>query len=220
MADEAVILARQANDAFATGRALMTRGALLCMTDTSKARTDWEEALALLRVSGDRVFVANTLGNLAYMDMLDRHPTAARERLVEAIAIARAIGAVGNIPSLMVNRGLAELLEDDDKSAIQSLRESLVAADRIGDRQGVACAMIGLALCASTAGELSRAVSLHAIADAFCRENDLPLEPLEKQLADQDRKKLLTQLVNGDYEQAFEAGNGVLAIDRLAYALQ
>ena len=91
MADEAVILARQAHDAFAIGRALMTRGSLLCVSDPSKALADWEEALSLLRGAGDRVFVANTLGNLAYMDMLvvtPRPPGNALSRLSLLLAIS------------------------------------------------------------------------------------------------------------------------------------
>ena len=118
----------------------------------------------------------------------------------------------------MVNLGLAELLEDDFLSASQSLRESLMAADRIGDRQGVACAIIGLALCASAAGNVSRAVSLHGTADALCEEDDLPLGPLEKKLADEDRLKLRDQL-DGDYDQALESGRHIRALDRLAFAL-
>ena len=120
----------------------------------------------------------------------------------------------------MVNLGLAELLEDNHTSAIQSLRESLVAADRIGDRQGVACAIVGLALCASAAGDFSRAVSLHGTAGALCQENDLLLEPLEKKLADEDDDKLRDQLDTDDYNGALEAGRHVPAADRLAYALQ
>ncbi len=119
----------------------------------------------------------------------------------------------------MVNLGLAEFLEGDLAAATRSLRQSLVAADRIGDTQGVACAVIGLALCASTAGDLTRAVSLYGTADALCQENDLPLEPLEERLADEDRRRLRGQLEGHEYDQALEAGRRLPSADRLGYAL-
>jgi hypothetical protein len=127
---------------------------------------------------------------------------------------------MGDIPIVLVNLGMAQILEGDYGAAGVALRECLVAADRIGDRPAATYAYMGLALCASVSGDVSRAITLHGITDAICEELGHRLEPLEKGLAEEDRRRLRQQLAADVFEAALEGGRNIAPVDRLAYALR
>jgi len=114
------------------------------MSDFSKARTLYEEALSTWRQLGVQRGVAAALGNLGMVALDQGHYTAAMARHEQSLAIWRELGDRQGIARTLIALGNAAYSQGDQLPA-QSLYEQSLAIEReLGDRRGIAIALNNL----------------------------------------------------------------------------
>ena len=163
-AEEAVERARRLGDDVLLGTCLM--GLQLALGDWDPARSDavFEEGIACTVRSGDRLVEYILRNNHGVRALLHGDLLTAR---TEFEAAARSeLASVHVSHHIGVNLGWVQRLEDDLDAAQATFAEALRVSRRIGDRPGVAYAMLGLACLASDHGERVRASQLHGAAQA------------------------------------------------------
>jgi tetratricopeptide (TPR) repeat protein len=218
-ADEAVELARPSGDDALIGDALIMRGVLWQELDPSRTRADNVEAISSFHLAGDRRQSGIALNNLSLAEMGEGDYTAARAHLQEARVIAQDLGDISRLPLLEFNAGLAAVLEEDYKAALVLFTDSLLNAGNLGNRNDVILGIFGFALCATAAGENTRAASLHGATDALLAD-ELVLDVLEAQLATRDRELLRERLGTEAFVAAFDGGRQLSEKVAIAMALR
>jgi predicted ATPase/DNA-binding SARP family transcriptional activator len=209
--ENASLLARQAvEDAIASGdRHLMARAydvaATTQQSDPAMARRDHAEALRYCKAGGDTLGQASALNNLAVLDVEQGNYEAAREHLVEALALAGQVRDAALLPFLEYGVGLASCLEGDVAAARAAFANALRAAWRTGQRSLVAYTILGLAATAAAAAEHEEAAKLLGAAEAGFDELGEQPEHLEASLFDRTAGELRASLGEG-FEEAFSAG--------------
>jgi tetratricopeptide (TPR) repeat protein len=141
------------------------------MSDFSKARTLYEEALSISRELGVQRGVAAALGNLGMVSGDQGDYSAAIARHEESVAIWRELGdQTGIARTLMALGGV--VAEQGDELAAESLFEQSLAIEReLGDQRGIAIVLNNLGMVAAHyRHDYSAARSLHEEALAIRRE--------------------------------------------------
>jgi tetratricopeptide (TPR) repeat protein len=116
------------------------------------------EALALLRMLGDREWTATTLRLLGLVRMGEGSPEAARPLLEESRELFHEIGDAWGEAMSLYRIGLAAA-EMGDSSARASYEKSLVLFERIGDSLGMSVALNALAVTAAAESDYPAALA-------------------------------------------------------------
>jgi predicted ATPase len=163
----------------------------------------YEESLSLLREVGNQVFYLRELSRLGYLEMEAGQFGAARDRLSEALRVARTIGDRRGLSIYTCNLGFLAHLDGDDTGARTMFDESLQIARRNGDILTIAHAQLGRALLASRGGDARTAACLHGSADAIHERLGTIAVGLEARLREADLARLRETLGDAAFETAY-----------------
>ena len=207
-ANECIELARGTGDPHVIGRALVVSPVAFEGQGTAVVRSSLEEAVCLFRAAGDQHWLSSSLNNLACAEMMAEDFTQAGVHLEEAITItAGLIGESSTLAGLFLNSGTAAVMQGDRSAAEALFREAFNIADKVGSRDAEAVSILGLACSASAASQWHRAASLHGLAQGLEDQLGQQWQPLEGQMAADDRRKLREQIGGEGYEEAFGSGH-------------
>ena len=165
----AVVPARQATAHRA--KALASAATMArAMSDFSKARTLYEEALSIYRELDVQRGVAAALGNLAMVSGDQGDYSAAIARHVESLAIWRELGDQGGIARTLLALGEVVYAQGDERAAESLYEQSLAIERELGDQRGIAVILNNLGMVAYYRNDYSAARSLHEEALVIRRE--------------------------------------------------
>jgi DNA-binding CsgD family transcriptional regulator len=150
--------------------------------------------------------VGALLGNLGYLELSAGDLDAARSHLAEALDISRTLNNRQAVVYETFNLGLVEYLGGLPGAAETLFAESLDLARRMGMRAATAYALIGLALAGQGGADPGWRARLHGAADQALADMGHALEPLEAQLADQDRQRLRAAIGDRAFDAEYAAG--------------
>jgi len=207
MAHESIELARRTGDAHVIGRALAVCSSANETHDIALALSLTEEAVSVFRAAGDHYWLGAALGNLANIETSAGDFTKARSHLEEATSIvSRVVGDSSLLGVLFVNSGTDAVLQREPGTAEVSFREAFNMAARVGVRDVEAWSVLGLAWCASAAGDWHRAASLHGIAQALLEQLGHEYRSRLARAVQDDLRKLREEVGADAYEEAFGPG--------------
>jgi LuxR family transcriptional regulator, maltose regulon positive regulatory protein len=200
-------LARPLGEVHLTARLLAARAfATSVAGDREAAARDAAEALRLFRQAGDQIQTAQMLDNVGYEELSAGDLTAARRHLAEALDITRALNDRTGIVFQTFNLGLAEYLGGSPEAAEALFAESFDLARRTGMRSQVAYALVGLALADNGVADPGLSARMHGAADQALADQGSVLEPLEAELAGQDRDRLRAAMGAEAFEAEYTKG--------------
>ena len=119
-----------------------------------------QEALALSRLVGDDIGVAQSLGNLALGDLSEGRLEQAASRLREALDLRDRLKDRSGKVITLVNLSYCQTLAGDFEDAVRYLEEALSIARAIGGHDGIGAILNNLAELARRGGDPARARSL------------------------------------------------------------
>jgi predicted ATPase/class 3 adenylate cyclase len=213
-------LARRLAEPHLTARLLAVRSfALDVEGDHAGSARDAAESLRLFRQVGDRREVGTMVGNLGYAELSIGDLDTARQHLIESLDIFRALNDHYGIVYETFNLGLAEYLAGSPGAAAGLFAESLEEARRVRMRASTGYALIGLAMAASGAAEMSRSARLHGAADEALSALGETVEPLEGGLRDRDCERLRSAMGAAAFDAEYAAGRALASEEIIDLAL-
>lgn len=211
--------ARAVADADLIGRLLNIRGRCLEQQgDTPECRALYQEAVELFRKTGNEIRANRALSNLSFLELASGDLDAARATIGDMLTAAQARSDHVSVVVSAFNLGLVELTDHDVPAARNLFTRSLITARRIGEQEGLAYALLGLAL--TVHHPLDLAATLHGAADAAMDRLGIRFERLEAGLRETDRARLCAELGDGAFEGAYDAGRNMPRDDAVTLALQ
>jgi tetratricopeptide (TPR) repeat protein len=215
----ALEIARRIGDPRLVGHALHAVGHV--QPSPEGGREFYLEALAYFRQAGDLLWVCSTLLHLSIGLLTDLEQVRdARAVAEEAMELAEELGSMFHLRILWGNHGVFCYLLGEVEGAERYSRRSLVSARRLGLRlDESAWNFFVLACCATSNGDFARAAQLtgaHDAIDAGLPEPSRGIwSPLEIEMRDRNRARLVEALGEADFERASTVGRG-LALDKVA----
>jgi predicted ATPase/DNA-binding SARP family transcriptional activator len=206
---EALRLATAAHDEIGRYMVLCSLGAAaLDAGDVAAARTYFEEALPIIEREKPSPAAAGPR----------REPRSAPR---EDIGLLDTIEthATSLMPSLLTNLATALVLGGESERARPIYRRALDAARRHLDERLAGYGLFGLALCATQAGEVMLAGTLHGAAEAQLQRAGFALEETERKLAAEDEAHLRSLAGSAAFELAREQGRAMPKDEAMELAL-
>lgn len=166
--EQSLALAREIGDEglVATGLNFLAR--LLVVRDFEGARRPLEEALAIRRSEGRYEGLHESLGSLAFLEVLAGNYGAASRWMEEALEVATREGRQLELVRVRSALGWFAQLEGDDAAAMGHLRIALEVARRYGDVAEVANDLALLGLSTARLGEREAARAMYEEALVAC----------------------------------------------------
>ncbi|HXW46387.1 MAG TPA: adenylate/guanylate cyclase domain-containing protein [Streptosporangiaceae bacterium] len=222
LAEEAMAIARQADDIASIGMLVSLLGAITPSYD-ERSRL-YQEALAYCQRSGDLLLAASVQTNLFGIDLRFGRLSDARARIQQAIADAEELGAVTLLAGMLAKLGILMFIQGEPDMAVPAVRRALLLTRRIGDPLGVTCdLLLAAACCASWQDQPQRAARLHGAAET-ARTGAIELGTFEwtdpeLRLHEQDQARLRALLGEDCYGDAYRAGAGLSPVQAVELAL-
>jgi predicted ATPase/DNA-binding SARP family transcriptional activator len=179
---------------------------VLALNGGGAGREERLEALELARREGDGLGAYMALCNLGAIALDEGEAASARARFEEALPIMERVSAVDTDAALLVNLGTALVADGDAAGARPYYERGLRVARRHIDGRQTGYCLLGLAVCATDAGDPRRAAVLHGAAESQFRREGFALEEAERRMADEDRERLRRELSEVRFEKALEEG--------------
>jgi DNA-binding CsgD family transcriptional regulator len=217
---ESLNLARAAGDPYWIGFALNGLGSVaLHHGDLDHAFELHEEGLARLREADDADGIAALLGNLAYDALVRGAHDQAVVRAEESLVRFRALASAHGTASMLGTLGRALLAYGNDERAAGVLGEGLVLSRELGNKWYTITTLEGLAGVAATRGQAERAARLFGAVDGFVEDSGLALHPYDRATNRRYADALRTQLGEGLFGAAWDAGRAMPLEQVIAGAL-
>jgi predicted ATPase/class 3 adenylate cyclase/DNA-binding CsgD family transcriptional regulator len=176
--EESLAMSRALGDSFATAWSAYILGILLSVEDDSAARSLLEESLALNRTMGTPLRTAGVLGALGLL-IRKSDPAHARTLLEEGLALVRETSHGNFITAyLLITLGEVTLALGEITPAVSLAEEGLGLNKELGDRIGVASALLLLGDVAIAQEDYSSARARYEESLALAREWTPPLPQL------------------------------------------
>jgi tetratricopeptide (TPR) repeat protein len=140
------------------------------MSDFSKARTLYEEALSLSRELDDRQGVGAAIGNLGMVSYDQGDYPAARARHEESLVIWRELGDRKGIARTLLALGNVAYVQGDEREAESLYEQSLAIERELGDQRAIGIVLNNLGMVAEYRHDHPAARRLHEEAMAVRRE--------------------------------------------------
>ena len=205
LTDEALAVARSLDDPRLVACLLGARLISPLLGSEERIRLG-EQALALIRQTGDHVMYLRILGNLAYAQLAAGQIGLARRKLIEARQLFREAGDQGGLTLCICNLGFASYLDGANDEARELFEELLRIARRDGDLMMVAYGQLGRALLARRGGDLEGAAELHGAADALHEKLGTRVDGVESEPREEDMSALRVELGDAAFEAAYRRG--------------
>jgi hypothetical protein len=218
--EQAVEAARRSDDPMTLGIALIAASCVY-ISQTSECRARLVEAESCLRAAGDSYWHAVVVDNLAGADMEEGNLAAARQRIQEGLDLSRPAGD-DILTSFLANLGDIERWEDNFHASMEAYAEAAALQLRSGGMSHVSSAVVaGLAVCASTLGEIETAAHLHGAAQSVQAHSGFEqADLLNDDTLIADQKRLLSQMGEARFEAAFSRGLALTPRGALQAALE
>jgi non-specific serine/threonine protein kinase len=164
---ESLAIAHEIGDQLGATAALQPLGmAALGLGDAAAARRHFEAAVAAARALHSAKQLASGLNALAQLERLEGRLEAAQALYTEAMVLARQLGDLQYIGSLLLNLAMVALGRGRSDGVANGLREVLRIADDTGSRPAALSALDVCAGLAAQRGEAARAARFFGLAEA------------------------------------------------------
>jgi predicted ATPase len=215
LADEAMAVAKELDDARLMGLAAFAQG--YAQTSLIEGRRFFDVALTNYRRAGDLSGICLTLIVLAagtYTDLEQVRGAIALED--EAMGIAEEIGSTSLLIGLWINRGVSSFLLGDVGAAREYARRVLVTGRRLGESMWTLPAVFVLSCCEAVRGDPEGAARLVGAYERITDDApDWEWSPLEVEMRDNARARLIETLGQPSFERAVEEGRR-LSVEQVA----
>jgi predicted ATPase len=220
LVDEMLPDARRLAKPWRTGLMLMLRGIARPYTANSPARADFEEALAVVRDSGDRLVLGYVLAHYGCILSLDGDASGARAPHEEMLRIARSLGDQNLRAEAHYDLALDALSAGD----VASSRPNLVTAVRyyqnLDHLDGLTRCLGALTALALADEDSPLAARLIGAAAAARDRTGLTPWPAVSESERRTIERAQALLPRGEYEAQVASGRGQTTEDALTQALQ
>lgn len=152
---QALALARSMGDVWRQADALSMLG--WDQRDPRQGRAHWEEAIALLRQTGDRSYLARTLGILGFTVLSNGDVESAERFLQEAYELNQQINDKKGLEFILTGKSQLCLLRGEYKQARAFLQEDIDGQQVVGNRMGYLWGRARLADVAMREGNVTEA---------------------------------------------------------------
>lgn len=187
--------------------------------DLDTARRMYDEALSLLKGSGNRRLAIEVQNQLAVLTTEQGQFATASEMLEECIAFSRSEGDGVLTARYLESLANVQLGLGDVNAAEGSWREALSTFRELNDPFGAIWCIGGLALVAGVRGDHERALRLAAVVDRMSREWSLSAWPGRVRQLDETSERARTRLGARKAEGAWRDGLSLSAARALEYGL-
>jgi predicted ATPase/class 3 adenylate cyclase len=218
LGQEAVERARRLDDDFLLGFSLLLWLLTSDLMDPARAGQLFTEAVAATERSGDQIRNYRLHNNAGDRALRTGDTAAARAHLDQAAQAMQAIGQK-NDHHVPVNWGWVLREENDTDGARSMFGTALRISRRTGERDGLACATLGLACLAADRGDWQRAAALHGAAQAFTDQFAEPWQVLEARYRRDSLHKVRTALGEEQFARAYAEGMALSLDEALGLAL-
>jgi hypothetical protein len=188
------------------GAAYESRAMALAAGGRADAREDVLAALRCFEAADFPQARGRALGHLAMIEIQVGNLAQATANLDAALALVSEAGDDGTLHIMIHNRALAALLTGDVAGSGVLFNDALARSERMGDRSGMAYAVLGLALGLSALGEAERATVLHGHVEATLEQLGETLSEPELSLCREDLAALRRSLGGPSFEAARAEG--------------
>ena len=221
LVEEGVTRARATGDEGLIALLLCAEGHVLGtgLEDWARARACFEEALPLVRSSGDRRTLGAILHNLSGDALEIGDLSSARQHLTDMFEIGTELESRPLLVHAYLTLGTIDVVVDDSGAARDHFAQALHLARRLADRTSVQGAILGLALAASLMADVERAARLHGAADTLLDPSGEALDPIETRLRAEDHARLRETLGDTAFDQEYATGHAMGLSDAVALAL-
>jgi DNA-binding CsgD family transcriptional regulator/tetratricopeptide (TPR) repeat protein len=138
--------------------------------DNERAKELLEAALVLSRETGDRRYIAWSLGSLANLSSSQGDHERAKDLYEEGLALSRELGGVETIGAQLLSLGYECLLEGDHERAAALNEEAATLLRNRGYRTGLEKVLDNLGWAALVRGDHDRAAQLFEESVVLCKE--------------------------------------------------
>jgi non-specific serine/threonine protein kinase len=189
LADASVAAARRMKDPALMAQTLSGAGVVYhAANELAAARRMYDEALALLKGSGNRRLAIEVQNQVAVLATEQGQYKEAVEMLKECLSFSRSEGHDASTAKYLESLANAQLGDGEVEEAAGSWREALLIFRHVNDPFGTIWCIGGLALAAGAHGDDQRALRLAAVVDRMSREWSLSAWSVRvKQLDDASR---------------------------------
>jgi predicted ATPase/class 3 adenylate cyclase len=213
-------LCREIGDRNAIANALYNLGfpTLVTKTDVGKSRAAFEEALAMYRELGDQQMIARVLWGLGNAYYFAGEDAAARDALIEDVALLRTLSDPFSLAWALHTLGLAYANLGEAETRSEPLwREAMEHFARVGDISGLTIMLGDYGILATSRGDLLRAVRINSAADKLARTGGAALGSLGTRIT--AIMPDISSLDPADVEVASAEGERMTVDQAVAYAL-
>jgi predicted ATPase/class 3 adenylate cyclase len=215
---ESLKLSQEAHDKLGIAHALLELGN--ASDSWYEAKEFYEEAITLCREVGYAVRLADILGSLGYISLLEGDYARAVELNEEAAALRREHGYKGRLEFDLDNLGWAALLQGDHERARTSFEDSLTLCKELGEKMIASESLEGLACVAAAEGESERAARLFGAAESLREAVGYQHDPEEDALREPYLAMVRSRLDDASWEGAWAEGRGTTFDEAISYALE
>jgi len=177
------------------------------------AETLLEESLAIWESLGNQSSMGLSLMFLGDSALGQHDRERARAALTQSAALVRRTANISVLPYPLRRLGYLALLEQDEEQATTFYMESMKVNRAVGDRQGVAASLIGLAAVAEARRQPDRAARLLGAADALVESIQTKLLPFDDEEAKRTEDAVREQLAGSAFTAARSEGR-VMTVDQ------
>jgi predicted ATPase/transcriptional regulator with XRE-family HTH domain/Tfp pilus assembly protein PilF len=217
---QSLAIKREVGDQRGIAYALNSLGTVAySMGDDVAAWRYYEESLAIKQALGDQAGIALTVDNLGQLAYRMQDYPRARAYHEQSLAIRRALGDKWGIGKTLSNLGDVAYQEGDYATARACYEESVAFYRDLGDQLGLIESLEVLARLASTQGRPRHAAQLWGAAEAARERIQMPLHGHERPHLAEDLAAARAALAPVVFEQAWQAGRGMLLAAAIAAAL-
>ncbi|MBI4310202.1 MAG: tetratricopeptide repeat protein [Chloroflexi bacterium] len=201
---------RSTGDLTKTAAALNNLGLVMERLDEmERARQYYEESLAIKRQRGDELGAASSLHNLGELAARQGEFAAAEAYQRECLDITRRLGSKQGAALTLNELGNIALAREDTGSARNWYQEALTLLRDVKDRMRIAECLEGLAAVAEAEGDVERALTLAAAADALRDAVKAPLAAAKQERHDRLLTLARNRLGQASFRQAETRGRGM-----------
>ena len=219
-AEEALRIHRGLGDEHAAAAVLNTLAAnAMSRGDHGLAQSLFEQSRAIFAEFGDEWGIAMTVGNLGELALERGDLREAVERLEQSLVLGQRGGWDEGRVSALCALGAVRLEESRSAEAFEYFRESIELADQLGHVEGVADCLDGLAVCASVAGNPSRAARLLGAADSLREDAGVASGSYLARCGERSREEVQEGLGERDFSRAVDEGRAMSFNEAVEYAV-
>lgn len=219
LANEAVNFARQSGDPISISSSLNALANAVEDSDAPQAERLYLESIGLAEESGNWSALWRSRNNIGYLFMTIGRLEEAREQLESALVAASRVGAEVYTAFSRGNLGWVLFREGDIPAATNSFILCIRSARRCGQvRRVFSNVTCGLAVCASSAGDLERAAVLHGIGQTAVEAYGGDWDGNELEIREGDIAHL-KRVLGGSFDRNYESGQAMERDRAIAFVI-